>query len=78
MLSRVAGKWTITDCLRFKTWGKYAGVSATLTSDPGNSGAALGDPFVTVTEMQGGRGGTIEINATYTLNESKLQRVNLE
>ena len=78
VLSQVNEKWTITDCLKFEAIGKYAEISASLTADAGNSGRASVPPFVTVTELQGGRGGTHEISASYTLNASKLRRLNLE
>lgn len=81
LLNRVKSSWRIADSQQFTATGKYAGVSAELTAGTG-TGYHLGSddmkPVVTVKESQGGRGYAYQISASYTLNASKLKRLELE
>lgn len=81
LLSHNHKSWRIADSQRFAATGKDAGVSAELTADTG-TGYDLGkermDPVVTVKESQGGRGYAYQISASYTLNGSKLKRLELK
>ncbi|MHA3772538.1 hypothetical protein ACXR0O_13465 [Verrucomicrobiota bacterium sgz303538] len=81
LLTRAQDRWRIADHLRFTAIGKYAALSAELTADTG-TGYRLGSegmmPVVTVKESQGGRGYTYELSASYTFEETKLKRMELE
>jgi hypothetical protein len=81
VLSRRKTSWRITDSQRFTATGKDAGVSAELTGGTG-SGYHLGSdgmkPVVTIKESHGGRGYSYRLSASYTINASKLQRLELQ
>jgi hypothetical protein len=75
------GQWRISDFLRFTATGKEAEISAELTAGTG-TGYHLGNegmaPVVTVKESQGGRGYAYQAYASYSLNGSKLKRLELK
>jgi hypothetical protein len=77
----VKAKWTIEDVKRFTASGKYADVTAKLTSGVG-TGYHLGtenmNAIVTIEETQGGRGYAYFLSASYTLFNDKFQRLDLE
>jgi hypothetical protein len=81
LLTHTKRSWRVADSQRFIATGKYAGVSAELTARTG-SGYHLGSdgmkPVVTVKVSQGGRGYTYQFSASYTLNASKLKRLEPE
>jgi hypothetical protein len=81
LLNYTKKSWRIADSQRFIATGKEAEVSAELTAGTG-SGYHLGSdgmkPVVTVKESQGGRGYAYQVSASYTLNASKLKRLELE
>jgi len=70
-LAREHGSWRLADILRFSATGKYAGVSAELTSDGR-------PPVITIKESHGGRGSSYRSSASYTLEASKFKRLELE
>jgi hypothetical protein len=74
-------KWVIADVKRFMASGKYADVTAKLTSDTG-TGYHLGtenmNTIVTIEETHGGRGYVYSVSASYALLEDKFQRLDLE
>lgn len=81
-LSRWTKRWIVSDLKRFSATGKYAKVSAELTAGVG-TGYHLGRedgfrPIVTIQESHGGRGYQYLLSASYTIFESKLQRLDLE
>ena len=77
LLNRNKTKWHIADLKRFTAVGKYAGVSAELTS--GNDwNNPTRHPIVTIKETQGGRGYSYDLSASYDFVGSKLKRLNLE
>jgi hypothetical protein len=71
LLTRERGVWQVADLLRFSTTGKYAQVSAELTSD-GRS------PVITIKESHGGRGSSYQSSASYFPDNLKLKRLELE
>jgi len=81
LLVRQRDRWHIADLLRFTATGKEAEVSAELTAYAG-TGYRLGSegmaPIVTIKESHGGRGYAYQAYASYTLNKSKLQRLELK
>jgi len=81
LLKHTNDSWRIADHQRFAATGKEAEVSAELTAGAG-SGSHLGSegmkPVVTVKESQGGRGYAYQISASYTLEASKLKRLDLK
>jgi hypothetical protein len=81
LLVRQRDRWHIADLLRFTATGKEAEVSAELTAYAG-TGYRLGTegmaPVVTVKESHGGRGYAYQAYASYTLNASKLKRLELK
>ena len=80
-LSRTENAWRVSDSQRFIATGKYALVSAELTAGTGtgyNLGSDGMNPVVTVKESHGGRGYFYQASASYSINSSKLKRIELE
>ena len=81
LLARERRSWRVSDVVRFTATGKYAGVSAELTAGTG-IGYHLGSdsmwPVITIKESHGGRGYAYQSSASYTLEASKLKRLELE
>jgi hypothetical protein len=81
LLAHQRGSWRIADLLRFSATGKYAEVSAELTADAG-TGYRLGSEgmatVVTIKESHGWRGYSYLASASYILNNSKLERLELK
>ena len=72
--------WQIADLLSFATIGKYANISATLTAEADEGNLFDGKdfvPVVTIKEMFGGAY-SYNLSASYTLDNSKLRRRELE
>ncbi len=80
LLKRDGKSWQIADAQRFSAFGKYAGVSAKLTSGSDTDNGRPNDwtPIVTIEESQGGRGYSYQVSGSYKVHEAKLQRLDLE
>lgn len=77
LLSRHKTKWHIADLKRFTAVGKYAGVSAELTTGDDWENPVR-HPIITIKETQGGRGYSYELSASYHFNGSTIKRLKLE
>jgi len=77
LLRQIHDAWQVVDHHRFVATGKYADVTARLTSGADSDKTPDGEPLVTVTESQGGRGYAGELSATYTIANDRIERVDL-
>jgi hypothetical protein len=74
-------KWIIADVKKFTASGKYADVTAKLTSGVG-TGYHVGEegmrPVIEINEDHGGRGYSYSLSGSYTLSDGKFRRLDLE
>jgi hypothetical protein len=82
LIKRTGDSWRITDTRRFTGTGGDSGITAKLTAETGGGPDRLGTegfpPVITVTEAQGGRGYSYTLSASYRVQASKLERLDLE